>query len=209
MASRATRKNRRSPAQGRRLRPPARVTDAPAGRVSSAAEWPSPRVSPRLRRAAAHDVPALVALESRSFATDRLSPRQFRHHLGRGHSWLAVAAVGDRLLGDVLLFFRRGSRVARLYSIVVDAAARGLGVGAGLLRAAEREARRRGCEALVLEVRTGNRGAIALYERFGYARVERRRGYYEDGADAWRYRKVLARSAGRVGPTAAPSPRRR
>jgi ribosomal protein S18 acetylase RimI-like enzyme len=40
-------------------------------------------------------------------------------------------------------------------------------------------------------VRTDNRSAIALYERHGYTRVRRLPGFYEDGADGWRYVKVL------------------
>ena len=35
------------------------------------------------------------------------------------------------------------------------------------------------------------RSAIRLYERRGYRRFAARRGYYEDGGDAWRYEKEL------------------
>ena len=42
-----------------------------------------------------------------------------------------------------------------------------------------------------LEVRSDNPAAIALYERRGYRRIARLPGFYEDGADGWRYVKVL------------------
>jgi ribosomal protein S18 acetylase RimI-like enzyme len=152
-----------------------------------------PRI--RLRRATLADVPGLVALENASFTTDRLSARQFRHHVTRGHSALVVAERGRTLLGDVLVLFRRGSRLARLYSLVVDASARGLGLGRRLLARAEDAACRAGCDAMRLEVRVDNGGAIALYAGAGYARIGTKVRFYEDGADAVVYLKRLRRRA--------------
>src|SRR6188474_3379747 len=104
----------------------------------------APRTVPgdvRVRAARSADLTALVALEQRSFATDRLSLRQFRHHLsGRGNSLLLIAVSEASLLGNALLLFRTGTRRARLYSIVVAVDARGRGVGERLLARAEREA---------------------------------------------------------------------
>jgi ribosomal protein S18 acetylase RimI-like enzyme len=93
------------------------------------------------------------------------------------------------------VFLRRCSTIARLYSIAVDPVARGSGLGAALLAAAERAARRRGVRRLRLEVRQDNPAAIALYETRGYRRIGARAAYYEDGADAWRYERALARGA--------------
>lgn len=143
----------------------------------------------RIRHATPADLPALVALEQCTFATDRLSPRQLRRHLTSLSALVLVAADRGGLLGSALLFFRRGSDIARLYSIAVADAARGRGVGAALLRAIERGARARGCTHLRLEVRCDNPVAIALYEKHGYRRFASISGYYEDGADAWRYEK--------------------
>jgi ribosomal protein S18 acetylase RimI-like enzyme len=145
----------------------------------------------RIRRAVLADLDALVALERASFAHDRLSEQQFRHHLDSASARLLVATRARRLQGAAVLFFRRGTRIARLYSLATAADARGSGVGGALLQAAERTARQHGCHVLRLEVRTGNAAAIRLYERAGYTRIGRRAGYYEDGADAWRYQKAL------------------
>jgi len=146
--------------------------------------------SVRLRDARLDDIPALVALEA-LFPTDRMPERQFRHQLLRGKGRLRVAVAGARLLAYALVMFRRGSTVARLYSISVDPAARGQGLGARLLADAERGARARGCDRLRLEVRVHNRRAIALYESRGYVRFARRPHYYQDGTDAFRYQKPL------------------
>src|SRR5687768_17362164 len=151
----------------------------------------------RLRRARPGDVDALSALERASFRSDRLSARQLAAHAaGRTQARFIVAARDGEILGNALVFLRRGARRARLYSIVVAAPARGLGLGAALLARAEREARAGGATELALEVRTANRDAIALYERRGYRRIATRPAYYEDGADAHRYLKPLEKGDG-------------
>lgn len=149
----------------------------------------------RIRRAKPADLPALVALERRAFTTDHLSPRQYRHHLTNPGALVLAAVDRIGLLGKAVVLFRKGSSVARLYSIAVDDAARGRGIAKSLLRAVERGARVRGCVRLRLEVAQKNAGAIALYEKLGYRRFGRYSDFYEDGADAWRYEKSLVRTA--------------
>jgi ribosomal protein S18 acetylase RimI-like enzyme len=144
----------------------------------------------RVRRAELSDLDDLVALEESSFATDRLSREQYRRHLDSETAQVLVASANHRrFLGTAVVFFRKGSKVARLYSIATHAEARGKGVGSALLEASEHLARRRHCKVLRLEVRTDNDDAIRLYERLGYARIGHYARYYGDGADAWRYEK--------------------
>ena len=145
----------------------------------------------RVRRARPSDLDALVALEKTSFDHDRVSRAQWKRHLRSDSACVLVAVQAGKVAGCLLLFFRRGSRTARLYSIAIAQHARGRGLGAALLGAAEREARRRGCDAMRLEVRTDNSVAIALYEKRGYRRSDRIHGFYENGTDAWRYQKGL------------------
>ncbi|TBR35893.1 MULTISPECIES: GNAT family N-acetyltransferase [Dyella] len=146
----------------------------------------------RVRRAELSDLDDLVALELASFASDRLSRAQYRRHLDSDSALVLVASANHRrFLGTAVVFFRKGSKVARLYSIATHAEARGKGVGSALLQAAESHARRRGCKELRLEVRTDNAAAISIYERFGYHRIAELPSYYEDGADGWRYAKPL------------------
>lgn len=145
-----------------------------------------------VRRAAPADLAALVELENASFAGDRLSLRQWRHHLHSASAWVLVGAHGPRIAGAAVVFFRSGSGVARLYSIAVSERERGHGLGARLLEAVERIARRRRCDRLRLEVRRDNRAAQRLYERSGFQRIAEIPAYYEDGEDAIRYEKPLA-----------------
>ncbi|MCB1803210.1 MAG: ribosomal-protein-alanine acetyltransferase, partial [Gammaproteobacteria bacterium] len=70
---------------------------------------------PSIRTATTADVDALAALEDRCFYDDRISRRQFRHLLTRGHAALFVAEHGDAMVGSLVLLFSRGTSTARLY----------------------------------------------------------------------------------------------
>lgn len=105
---------------------------------------------------------------------------------------------GSELGGYALVVFRRGSRVARLYSIAVDPSQRRRGLGSRLLRAAESAALAAGADELRLEVRADNRAAIAAYEGAGYQPIGRYSDYYEDHADALRLAKGLRAPAGQA-----------
>lgn len=146
----------------------------------------------RVRRAELSDLDDLVALEDATFDSDRLSRAQYRRHLDSDTAQVLVASANHRrFLGTAVVFFRKASRVARLYSIASKPEARGKGVGSALIAAVEAAARARHCQALRLEVRTDNETAIRLYERLGYRQIGRYARYYQDGADALRYEKVL------------------
>ncbi|HET6433985.1 GNAT family N-acetyltransferase [Dyella sp.] len=147
----------------------------------------------RVRRAQLSDLDDLVALEEATFDSDRMSRAQYRRHLDSDSASVLVASTNHRrFLGTAVVFYRRGSTVARLYSLASRPEARGNGVGSALLAAVERSARRRGCRELRLEVRLDNVNAMRLYERLGYRRFARINRFYEDGSAAWRYAKKLA-----------------
>jgi ribosomal-protein-alanine N-acetyltransferase len=161
-----------------------------------------PNAKVRIRRARPGDLDALIALEERSFHCDLISRRMLRAHLTSPRSIVLVAERARAVHGDALVFLRSGSARARLYSIAVDATARGLGLGARLLAASENAARARQATHMRLEVDARNAAAIKLYESRGYARFAVKPGYYEDGGTAWRYEKPL------TAPSAAGSARR-
>jgi ribosomal-protein-alanine acetyltransferase len=177
-----------------RFRQPARLAAVPR----RAATVPTIRI----RHACDADLAALVALENRVFSADRLSARQWRHHLRNGSADVLVADGCGALVGAAVVFFHVAHRIARLYSIAIAPEARGAGLGDALLASAERSARKRGSSTMRLEVRADNVAAQRLYERRGYRQFGIRRDYYEDGADALRYEKALAparvRSPGRA-----------
>lgn len=145
------------------------------------------------RRARDDDTGALLAVESASFATDRLTRRSLRRLITSPTAACLVAEADGEIAGYALVLFRRGSRFARLYSLAVAPHWRGRGVATGLMDAAEAAARSRGVFRLRLEMHEDNAAAAALYRSRGYRPFDRRADYYSDHAAAMRLEKDLAR----------------
>jgi ribosomal protein S18 acetylase RimI-like enzyme len=146
----------------------------------------------RVRTAERRDLDALMELERRVFATDRLSRRSFRHFLASPTAHVLVAEEnGNGLAGAAILLFRPRSAAARLYSIAVAPHMSGRGVAAMLLDAAEDAALARDRRSIRLEVHHTNHAAIARYRKSGYRQFGRHAGYYQDGGDALRFEKRL------------------
>ncbi|MGX5830761.1 peptidase C39 family protein [Mesorhizobium sp. 43Arga] len=144
-----------------------------------------------IRTARASDVDDLAAIEKAVFSSDRISRRSFRLFIERETAETLVAEVAGRVAGYAIVLFRKGSGVARLYSIAVGPFFGALGIGRQLLTAAEEAAFEHDRMMLRLEVREDNDRAIRIYERAGYRKIGREPGYYEDGATALRYEKTL------------------
>lgn len=143
-----------------------------------------------IRPAHVADIPALAALEQ-VFPTDRMSERNFRDLLRRGRAAVLVYEVAGQVVGSAVVLYRRNTRGARIYSLVVDPTQRGRGIAHQLLAAIEQAARARHCEALRLEVRPDNEPALRLYRQLGYAVTEQLANFYEDGSAALRLAKTL------------------
>jgi ribosomal protein S18 acetylase RimI-like enzyme len=146
----------------------------------------------QIRPAALADIDALFQLELASFASDRLSRRQFRYMLTRAHAQTLVAQAEDGLLGYVLVLFSRATSVARLYSIAVAEQARGRGVGRALVAAAEKAVWAEERAYMRLEIRRDNAASQALFEAAGYRRFGMLSDYYADHMEALRYEKRLS-----------------
>lgn len=147
-----------------------------------------------VRPATLDDLDEILRLEQASFDGDRLSRRSLRHLLTRARAFTLVDDAGDRLGGYVLVLLRRGTSLARLYSIAVDPALRGRGVAGRLVRAAEVEALDRGCVVMRLEVHHDNAASQGLFRNLGYRPFGVYVNYYADAGDAVRFEKLLAPS---------------
>jgi len=148
-----------------------------------------------LRRAAPPDVRALEDLERRSFSGDRLSRRSWRRLIDSPSAIVTIASGSQQQpLAASVLLFRSTASVARLYSIAVDAAARGRGLGQRVLQRCVDDARAYGCDRLRLETRADNHAAQRLFRGLGFREFARKPSYYEDGQAAWRFEKSLLRA---------------
>lgn len=121
------------------------------------------------------DLPAIMAIEREAFSTP-WRKSTFSGLLLRSDSDLIGATRLGRLVGYAICW-TVGDQ-AELGNIAVVATERGRGIGARLMKAALEKARDRGACEVFLEVRVSNSSARALYERFGFQNVGRRRHYY-------------------------------
>jgi [ribosomal protein S18]-alanine N-acetyltransferase len=87
-----------------------------------------------------------------------------------------VLRSGAELIGYFVLMVAAGE--AHLLNLSIAAPRQRAGYGSLLLRDAADHARSLGARSLFLEVRPSNRGAQALYTRFGFRKVAVRRAYY-------------------------------
>ncbi len=94
-----------------------------------------------------------------------------------------VARLGPTVIGYAGLMAVLDD--GHITTVAVDPAWHRHGIATRLLLCLCREAAKIGVRQLTLEVRTSNKGAQALYSRFGFAPAGLRRGYYVDtGEDA-------------------------
>ena len=141
---------------------------------------PAETFEPRLRRLVYGDLPAVLAIERRSFQTP-WSLAMFVLELSKPSGICLAIESGGRLAG--YLVCSRYADVWHLMNIAVAPELRRRGIASELMERLFAEA---GPTArLTLEVRTSNTGAITMYERFGFRPAGHRRRYYHDnGEDA-------------------------
>jgi len=146
-----------------------------------------------IRRAVATDIDELLRLEALAFRGDRLSRRSFKRWVRHRGCVFLVWETDAGLSGYILVILRRGTRLARLYSLAVDPASQGMGIASTLLEHAEQAAREAGALYMRLEVAGNNRPAIKLYHKQGYSQFGLYQDYYEDHSDALRMEKCVHR----------------
>lgn len=101
--------------------------------------------------------------------------RIFQDCLRVGYCCL-VAECDERIAGHGIMLARAGE--AHILNLCVDADIQRRGVGSALLTQLLEVAVSANADSAFLEVRPSNRGAIRLYEGFGFHEIGRRPGYY-------------------------------
>ncbi len=141
------------------------------------ADAPGPLTVRRLTYA---DLPAVLAIERRSFQTP-WSLAMFVLELSKP-TGICLAIANEREIAGYLVCARHAD-VWHLMNVAVEPDRRRQGIATALIGRLFEDA---GPDSrFTLEVRTSNRGAIAMYERFGFRAAGHRRRYYHDnGEDA-------------------------
>jgi [ribosomal protein S18]-alanine N-acetyltransferase len=139
------------------------------------------------------DVDVLLPFEQELFAGDPpWSADQFRSELDGvpDTRWYVVAEQAGDLVGYAGL--SHSGETADVQTLAVLPDRQRQGVGTALLDALVAEARRRGANELLLDVREDNATAQAFYARHGFEQLSRRRGYYANGrVDGLVLRRIL------------------
>ena len=125
----------------------------------------------------AEHVPQVAQLEKICFA-DPWSELSISLELTNVWSYWVVALDGDTVVGYV------GSQSsideADIMNVAVHPDYRRQGIAENLINTLIAELKKRGCHALLLEVRVSNTPAITLYEKLGFAQVGCRKNYYRN-----------------------------
>ena len=153
------------------------------------------------------DVPRVTELERELFGPSAWTDAMIRGELTAPGRWYVAAddpadaaldagegagsgGGSQPLVGYAGLWF--DGDVSQVMTIGVAPRMQREGIGGALLAALIERSRDLGATAVLLEVRVDNDPAVALYERFGFTMLGRRRRYYQpEGADAWTMRLEL------------------
>ena len=121
-------------------------------------------------------VPQIEALEQACFSVPWTSGQIVSQLKDDSHEFLAALDSEGKVLGYVGMMTVLDE--GYIANVAVDPAYRRQGIGDRLIERLTEIAAERGLSFVTLEVRAGNRPAIALYEKHGFIPVGLRRNYY-------------------------------
>ncbi len=136
-----------------------------------------------LRRATPEDLEGIYRIEIACFKERRFRRDHVDWILRNERAVSLVEENGNDLVGAIMLLFE--GQVCRVLSIATMPDHRRMHLGTEMMKAAEDEARGRGCALVRLEVSTRNYGAIEFYRGLGYRTDGVLYGYYSWGEDAY------------------------
>lgn len=121
------------------------------------------------------DLDEVVAVEQEVYPYP-WSRANFSDSLAQGyHAWVLRALDGS-LMGYFLVMSVVDE--AHLLNVAVSRSWQGKGLGRLLVNQAVALSRGLGLESILLEVRPSNVRALEIYQRYGFAEIGRRKGYY-------------------------------
>lgn len=140
------------------------------------------RVAAAVRRFRPPDTDAVMAIVGESPQAANWSRESYAKFAKESGS-IVLVIESDRQVSGFLVGRIAGDQ-AEVLNLAVRAKQRRRGAGTALLAAALKELGSMGANSVYLEVRESNTAAIAFYERHGFAKTGRRKGYYRDPDEA-------------------------
>jgi [ribosomal protein S18]-alanine N-acetyltransferase len=131
------------------------------------------------------DLDPILEIEAASFGADAYDRNLFAEYARKCGDLFLVAELGTKAGAYSITAIsagRFGSR-AELVSMAVAPVLRRQGAASALMDSTVRRLRRRGISRLGLMVKVTNLRARRFYEKYGFRKLRRVAGYYEDGAD--------------------------
>lgn len=146
--------------------------------------WPAPH-GLHISRGEINDARAMAKLHAAGFFRG-WPASDFEAYLADPRATPAYAAVDAKRNLSGFAMLRIAEDESELLTIAVDPKARNKGLGRALLSAAFADLAMSPVRSMFLEVDETNAPAIALYNRFGFAGIGRRKAYYPkpDGSAA-------------------------
>ena len=136
------------------------------------------------------DIDQILEIERSSFNHyDAYSLADFERWYHYNPDLCIVAEVNGRIAGYVISRILPG--IGDLASLAINPAYRRRGIGTALLDEIERRVKEYGVNEINLEVRKTNLTGLAFWQNMGFILFGTLPGFYEDGEDAIRMRKIL------------------
>ena len=129
----------------------------------------------KIRAMQKEDIQAVVAMEERIFSAP-WSEKSFLNAYSSDSNIYLVSTSEEEIIGYCGIWI--SYETADLCNIAVAPEYRRKGIAWEILSEAVRQAKERGAERILLEVRQSNQAAICLYQKLGFVQIGVRRGYY-------------------------------
>lgn len=127
------------------------------------------------------DLPEVMAVERAAF-THPWTEAMMIQELETPHATIDLLWAGEQLAGYLCCWYI--CRELHILNVVTAPEFRRRGIAGLLLGHVFTRTRAAGFDRALLEVRSSNAAAIALYEKWGFRREGLRKHYYADGEDA-------------------------
>ena len=134
----------------------------------------------KIRPATIDDVQKLIEVDSTAFEKS-WNFQMFSDELKKDYAFYFIAEINNIPVGFAGIWCIY--ETAELIRIATHSDYRKTGVGNSLIKTVLKKATEQSCESMLLEVRSSNKAAQALYLKNNFSQINIRKGYY-DGEDA-------------------------